>query len=215
MFSVSNLKGVADLFKFKKGSRFVTEGTAVLTKFKFSHRENPLYNMRLIRDGQSLFTMYDGEYVRLVVDGELMMSDTNMEKLSNEEFVANAHGHVLIAGLGIGLVLWNIMGKMESGEVKSVTILEKSADVIKLVGKKFRHRNIKILNADVFEWVPPAGAKYDVIYFDIWPNVSSDNLPEMTMLHRRFNKYLSKQPKAWMGSWMRDYTRRMKRKGVL
>lgn len=47
-----------------------------------------------------------GKYVRLLHKNEVVMSDTNMEKRTNSKFVINAHGNVLIGGLGIGMILW-------------------------------------------------------------------------------------------------------------
>ena len=39
----------------------------------------------------------------------------------------------------------------------------------------------------------------------------SDNLAEITKLHRAFRKYL--KPDGWMDSWCRDYLRDMRRRG--
>mgnify|MGYP000786328328 FL=1 len=39
------------------------------------------------------------------------MSDTPMEKETNRDFVHNAHGNVLIGGLGIGLIILAIQNK--------------------------------------------------------------------------------------------------------
>ena len=46
-----------------------------------------------------------GRYARLFVNGTMFMSDTPMERNTNYAVVRNAHGNVLIAGLGIGLRL--------------------------------------------------------------------------------------------------------------
>ena len=72
----------------------------------------------------------EGDYVKLVVDGELMMSNTPMEKRTAGEFVYSAKGDVLIAGLGIGLV---IMPLLYDDSVNSVTVVEKYQDVIDCV----------------------------------------------------------------------------------
>lgn len=48
-----------------------------------------------------------GTYARLT-DKEAhacIMSNTQMEQVTNREFVKNAHGKVLIGGLGIGMIL--------------------------------------------------------------------------------------------------------------
>lgn len=139
---------------------------------------------------------------RLLVDGQLMMSDGDDEKRTNVEFVINAKGHVLVAGLGIGMVLKPVLA---NPLVKSVTVVELHQDVIDLVAPTFKHRKLSVFQADIFNWKPGKGTKYDCIYFDIWPAITTDNLPEMAKLHQRFKAY--KAPGGWMNSWMRDYLR--------
>ena len=146
-----------------------------------------------------------GKYVQLRVNGDLMMSDTQMEQNSNRKVLYRATGNVLIAGLGIGLILLPILSKPE---VRSVTVIEKYQDVIDLTEEYLRmaaktdHNKLRIVQADIFEWKPEKGTKFDTIYFDIWPNISGDNLKEMTQLHRRFSHY--KALGCWMDSWMRS-----------
>jgi len=74
-----------------------------------------------------------GRYARLFMHpkaSSCMMSDTRFEHLSNYEVVRSAHGEVLIAGLGLGMICHPIARKRE---VKAVTVVEKSPDVIKLI----------------------------------------------------------------------------------
>jgi hypothetical protein len=59
-------------------------------------------------------------------------------------------------------------------------------------------------------WRPPRGSRYDVIWFDIWPDIAPTRLPEMARLHRRFVPYLNRgNPRRWMDSWHRRETRRL------
>lgn len=69
----------------------------------------------------------EGTYACLRINGRLVMSDTRMEHTTNWEVVHEAKGHVLIAGLGLGMILHPILAKEE---VLSVTVVEKYADVI-------------------------------------------------------------------------------------
>jgi len=203
------MKGVYDIFGLEVGE-VKKVGGAVLTAYEF--KDDPLYNMRAIRDGGHLFTMLPGKYVRLAVNKQLMMSDTRMERLSNQEFIQRANGHVLIAGLGIGLIIENIKDKLATGMVQSITVIEKYKDVIKLVKPYFKHEKIKIVEADIMDWQPPTGMKYDTIYFDIWPTICEDNLPEISKLHNRFKfKVNRSNPKWFMNSWMKEYIQKMKR----
>jgi len=142
----------------------------------------------------------EGEYTRLIVNGMVMMSNTMMEKRTNCEVINRAHGNVLIAGLGIGMILTEILEKYE---VESVTVIEKHKDVISLVSPSFNSSKLKIIHADIMEWKPDKGSTYDTIYFDIWPDICTDNLVEIKKLHARGKFWKNKDnPNAWMNSWM-------------
>jgi spermidine synthase len=134
-----------------------------------------------------------------------MMTDTQNEKRTNMGVVWNAHGHVFIAGLGIGMILHPIADK---SEVTKITVLEKSQGVIDLV-KGTLPAKVEVVQGDIFEYKPEKGTKFDSIYFDIWPEISTENLPEMGTLHRRFRKHLAEG--GWMDSWCRDQLKSRKR----
>jgi hypothetical protein len=140
----------------------------------------------------------EGTYVRLFVNGDTMMTDTPMEKNSNRSVIIFAHGNVLIAGLGIGMILHPICAKEK---VTSVTVIEKSADVIKLVGPSVP-KKVTVIQGDIFEWKPPKGTLYDTIYFDIWAGICEDNLKQMATLNRRFAR--CKAEGAYVDSWQRS-----------
>lgn len=133
---------------------------------------------------------------------EIMMSDAPQESVTNYEFVRRAHGNILIAGLGIGMILKPIL---ESNTTKSVTVIEKFQDVIDLVHPHIEHPKLQVIHADIFKWLPFDKTKYDIIYFDIWPNICSDNLKEMNKLHKKFTPYL--KSRGWMASWEYDTCR--------
>jgi hypothetical protein len=143
-----------------------------------------------------------GKYCRLLVNGDVMMSDTQNEQRTNYAVVRAARGRVLIAGLGLGMVVVPIFDK---AEVKSVLVIEKSPDVIKLVEPHLQHAapgKLQVIEADIFEWKPEKGSRFDTIYFDIWPNICTDNLDGMAKLHQRFCHYRAAD--GWMNSWERD-----------
>jgi len=89
-----------------------------------------------------------GTYTRLRRDNEVFMTDLRDEWWTQLEFIEEAcrrGGNLLITGLGLGLVVEEIMGKAGSerlarGEI--ITVLELSEDVIRLVAR--------------ISWPPPA-----------------------------------------------------------
>lgn len=204
-FNVKNelmgIKGVESKFPEK-----LEKGCAKISKFEFDTSKDPLYNFRAVMDGGGMMRMYNGTYVRLHVNGELMMSDTAMERISNASFVKLAKGRVFIAGLGVGLILEAILDKEQ---VTEVVVMEKYQDVIDLVAPMYPNPKLKIICADVLEYDMPASEKFDTIYFDIWPEINQDNLDDMRKLHMKYRKNkVSKD--SFMDSWLRDYLKRQR-----
>jgi hypothetical protein len=155
-----------------------------------------------------------GEYVKLIRKGDLfndvMISDTFMEKETGFDFVQAAHGDVLIAGLGIGMVL---MAVQDLPSVSSVTVVEKEREILNLVVPQLPLRNkTVIVPEDIFDYAKhPYLPKWDTIYFDIWDNICGDNWEEMKKLHRMFRSKLRKG--GWMSSWRKEDCRYAARRG--
>ena len=125
-----------------------------------------------------------GRYKRLMRGNALVMSNTPMEIDTHREFIRLARGNVLINGLGLGMALTAILRKPE---VKSVTVIERSAEVIELVGPTFASDDrLAIICADAFTWTPPRGSRFDAVWHDIWDDITSENLPGMAELHRKY-----------------------------
>jgi hypothetical protein len=57
------------------------------------------------------------------------------------------------------------------------------------------------------EYKPKKDEKYDTIYFDIWPFISTDNLEDMRNLSYIWRSH-KKDKGSWIGYWQRDYLQR-------
>lgn len=132
-----------------------------------------------------------GKFIRLTHRGSVVMSDTEMEKRTNSAFVRNAHGKVLVGGLGIGLILLAVQDK---ADVEKITVIEKNKEVIDLVANQLPlNDKVEIINADVFEYIP--SEKYNTIYMDIWNYINQNVYREqMKPLIIRYRKYLVPKP---------------------
>lgn len=141
-----------------------------------------------------------GTYKRLMRGETVVMSNTQMEVRTHSYFIHRARGAVLINGLGLGMALGAILRKPD---VLSVTVVEKDADVIALVGQTFSDdARVTIVHADALTWRPPKGARYDAVWHDIWDDICADNLPMMKSLCRRYGRRAE-----WQGCWAREYIR--------
>lgn len=130
------------------------------------------------------------------------MTDAEFECWTNTEFLRKATGDVLIAGLGIGFI---VVPLLKQRSVKSITVLEVNPDVIQLVGPEVESKKVKIIQADARAWKPGKNS-FDVIYFDIWPDVpNEDHQPDISALKRRYKGGL--RDGGWMAAWCEDITK--------
>lgn len=164
--------------------------------FRVSEQESEMTLARAKITGAINEFVPTGNYKRLVREETVVMSNTPMEIRTNRAFIHRAKGKVLINGLGLGMVLSAIL---EKPEIESVTVVEASEDVIKLVGPSFcDDSRVRIVHACAFEYQPEQGTFFDAVWHDIWDEISDENLPEMHKLHRKYG-----QRANWQGSWAR------------
>jgi spermidine synthase len=133
----------------------------------------------------------------------IVMSDTPIEFSDHARAVLMSKGHVLIGGLGLGMVVQAVLDKPE---VKHVQVIENSTDVINLIGPHYEQRyghRLDIIEADLIKWLPKKAARYDMAWFDIWDGICSDNANEMKKLKRRFQQRCD-----WVGCWCYNETLR-------
>ena len=144
-----------------------------------------------------------GKYKRLLINGRCIMSNTPDEIKDFSRFVSRAKGSILINGLGLGVILKALLSK---ADITDITVVEISEDVIELVGPTYlSDRRVSIINADAFEFKPPKGKRYNAVWHDIWNYITSDNLPEMSRLHRKYGRIADYQE-----SWCRDRCKQKK-----
>lgn len=176
-------------------------GKYKIEKFQVDPERSENTRLRALMKGRGFVP--PGEYTRLIREtrdpffpGQVIwMTDTPDEYYDLSDFLFSAQGHILIAGLGIGLVIDPLMN---NEAVKSVTVLEIEPDIIQLVGsiylKRYPYR-LEIIQADAVEW-DPEGRKFDCAWIDIWGSICSDNLPGMENFLKRYGKFC-KSVKIW------------------
>jgi hypothetical protein len=125
-------------------------------------------------------------------NGKTWMSITPMELESQAPHAHFATGHTVIAGLGMGVLTYNVLRKPE---VTKVTVLEQSADVIKLFPRITNPaewdgiEKLEIVHTDATEWV--AKEEVDFMAVDIFEQMfcstSMDVLKKMQKNVRAFS----------------------------
>lgn len=153
-------------------------------------------------------------YTQLVYkkEGVIMMSDTPAEIFDHMPAFDHAQKleakTALVVGLGIGMVV-RMLAKVPT--MRHIDVMEISGELIEVVAPTLTNLDgnvrVKIHYADVFKhrWPPvmalglPGHKYWDIIWFDIWPSICEDNLPEMNKLERRYKHHCK-----WSGSWGRS-----------
>lgn len=173
-------------------------------EFHVTESEAQIFNMQQLFSGFSR-PIYPGSYKKLIRGKLCIMSNTPAEVKDHVEFIYQARKseHILINGLGLGVALKAIL---ESEQILSVTVIERSSDVIKLVASSFDDDRVTIIEADAFEWKPPKGKRYGAVWHDIWDDISTDNIDEMSKLHRKYGRRAD-----WQGSWCKSTCLRRRR----
>lgn len=151
-----------------------------------------------------------GPYAQLIIDNQLVMSDTQMERDTNTAVVHYAKGSVLVAGLGLGMILIPILAKLT---VTDVTVVEMNPDVSALVLPALMahlpqaHANkLAVVTASIDDLSPASfNEKFDTIYFDIWPDRSDTNFDHHARLKATWAPALRR--KGWMAAWDEPKTR--------
>jgi hypothetical protein len=139
-----------------------------------------------------------GKYVRLLYreEGRVIcyMSNTPAEVKDHEHFINIATGDILITGLGLGMCVQGLLKKDPNRDtVKSITVIEKSQDVINLVAPSITDPRVTIIHADAFTYEPEG--MFDYVWHDIWPGIDADNLFKMKTLYKHYEDH-----SAWQGA---------------
>lgn len=132
------------------------------------------------------------------------MTLTPVDMDTSREAIDAARGKVITFGLGLGYFCYHASNK-ES--VQSVTVIEKSEDVISLFQKhilpQFENKEkIRIINADAFEYAENkmGSEHYDVAFVDTWRD-ASDGAP----MYMRMKPYEKNAPDCKFYYWIEEY----------
>lgn len=172
-------------------------GPWAIEEFDISEAEAKFFNMRASwRPGSRVFCVEPGRYKRLVhTTRGVVMSNTHMEVFTNRQALDASEGFVLINGLGMGMLLEAVLAKPQ---VERVKVIEMDSDVLGLVGPHFASDpRLELVQADALTYKPPRGEQYDFAWHDIWDDITSDNLPQMKALTRKYRRPRAKAQACW------------------
>ena len=176
------------LTKFKVDVPEGRKGRWIIEKFTVPDAGD-LETLRAWRDGRPCAA---GTFTRLVRDGvkgpprvlpAVVMSDTPSEVADHFHFIRRAEGHVLIAGLGLGMVIKALLAKVS---IERIDVVEIDKDLIDLVGPHYFDPRLRVYHDDIKTWKSPRGSQWDFVWLDIWDSIDAGNLDLMRKLRKRF-----------------------------
>jgi hypothetical protein len=172
-------------------------GDWLIERFTISKAEAEIDALRNMMHGARR-SVRPGTYTRLRCGDETVMSDTHAEMRDHLGVVQDAHGDVLVTGLGLGMV---VVALLQKPEVRTVTVIERSADVITLVAPTLRARfpedRLEIIHADAYAWKLPKGRRWTCAWHDIWTNLCGDNTQGMGKLRRHYARRIDEWQRCW------------------
>lgn len=168
---------------------------------RIEHRIIPKGNVVVVRSAreavfgggkaESYFAPHDLRIHYLVEEGvATWTTDLPQEIRSQLPCIEDFHGDVLVGGLGVGLI---VAALRRNPKVYTITVVEQSPDVIKLVWDHLKpDETCSVVQADLFQYLrdyKASGArKFACAYYDIWCPNSEDVL----FTHVRSLRELSK-----------------------
>ena len=136
--------------------------------------------------------------------GNEWMTLTPVDLDTCDEAIEAAWGKVVTFGLGLGYYAFMVS---EKAEVESITVIEKSPDVIRLFERYilpyFRHpKKVKIVNADAFEYAEKIMPKegFDLAFVDTWRD-AGDGAP----MYRQMKKLEHLSPNTKFMYWIEGF----------
>ena len=185
------------------------KGSAKVQRFEIT--EDDVLRARISSFGSGRGSTEPGEYTKLLINGNLWMSDTHDERrdhlpaLRQAAYYGPTDGNavsVLITGLGLGMVI-NAM--LQLPRVGLVDVVESNQDVIDLVGPHYQEMadkngvRLNIHHGDAVDRKGIFGSgdrHWDVVWHDIWLDITADNYEDMKSLRRRYGRY-----SRWQDCW--------------
>jgi len=118
--------------------------------------------------------------IRMLIheDRGIIMSDSEFELDDQEEFLSsNPYGHIVIGGLGLGVIVDRLLKRRE---VLSIEVIEIDTDVIDLIEEKFYlNKKVSIICGDARSYdFSKLEKNPNYVFLDIWDGDDGDSYKE-------------------------------------
>ena len=133
---------------------------------------------------------------------DIVMEDSPIELSRHLPIWLQAHGRILITGLGLGCV---VRGLLASPKIQHIDVIEIDADILSVIGAEFAtNPRVSLHHGDALQVEFPQDARWNFAWHDIWTEGNVGLQQEHAKLIMRFDRQTGQQ-----GAWA--FPRMMKR----
>ena len=170
-------------------------GTAQISDMRYKKGIYEMYGVPVPDDGQTVSgTAWQYKYYCLMkpitvtalkIENKTVMVDDIPHYFGMVNHAKYYSGTVLVAGLGLGLIVHTLA---QNPKVDRIVVVERSQDVIDLIGPLIPTQNLEIVHADWYEYNPdfrPDGVFYD-LFVGEGRQLIGAFLKEMITMRERF-----------------------------
>ncbi len=187
----------------------VTDGAWELKRESYKPYRGVICNdMELYGDFREVpplgFFREEFHFPAVLENGNEWMTLTPVDLDTSDGAIAAARGRVVTFGLGLGYYAYMVS---EKTEVESITVVEKSPDVIRLFKRHIlpqfpNAHKVEIVNADAFEYAEKAMPEmhFDLAFVDTWRD-ASDGAP----MYERMKKLEPLSPNTKFMYWIEGF----------
>ncbi len=139
-------------------------------------------------------------YFATIDQWQIWMSDSIQERYMMRNAAEIVSGRVLVGGLGLGMFPQYALSR----KAEEIVVVEKNPTILEITGPIMEDfPSVEIVNGDIFEYLLETEETFDHAYYDIWENISTDNLPQMNWLRIHSQRVLNKGGRAlcWGHAW--------------
>lgn len=147
-------------------------------------------------------------YEYSITDGnQTWMSTAPVETFTHIYPALNAHGNVLVGGLGLGYIL-HMMNDLNS-KISSITCIEINPHLVDLIAS-YMPSMVETTVDDIFNYLKTTNKKFDFIYLDTWGGTGEyEFIKTVHPLRKLAERVLvpSSDPKLDINCWMEEVMR--------
>jgi hypothetical protein len=127
--------------------------------------EPGVYDCYKVKNFDYFFAVRRLYITTLKIDGKVWMVDDPPHWWAMQEHAEAFEGHVVCAGLGLGLMVHALL---ENPKVTRITVVERNLDVIDLIDEFVADEKLEIINEDWYEFDPRSIPDADGVLFDLY-----------------------------------------------